>query len=209
MGSLRVGHNWATSLSLSCIGEGNGNPLQCSCLENPRDGGAWWAAIYGVAQSRKQLKRLSSSSSSSRSKGSSTFLVLPKSQVLPRSSWDSFIQNHLLKKQVNHLSTKNWLPCGKNRTFWWQEKAPQNVSIIFKCVLLYWWYKKNTRSIDSWIQNYMYSLALNSLFMVMSLNKWKAPQIHVSQLCLLIAGCILANNWAFLSLRFLTGKNFT
>ena len=38
--------------SLSCIGEGNGNPLQCSCLENPRDGEAWWAAVYGVAQSR-------------------------------------------------------------------------------------------------------------------------------------------------------------
>ena len=51
--------------SLSCIGEGNGNPLQCSCLENPRDGGAWWAAIYGVAQSRTRLKRLSSPSSSS------------------------------------------------------------------------------------------------------------------------------------------------
>ena len=49
--------------SLSCIGEGNGYPLQCSCLENPRDGGAWWAAIYGVAQSRTRLKRLSSSSS--------------------------------------------------------------------------------------------------------------------------------------------------
>ena len=49
--------------SLSCTGEGNGNPLQCSCLENPRDGGAWWAAICGVAQSRT-LKRLSSSSSS-------------------------------------------------------------------------------------------------------------------------------------------------
>ena len=47
--------------SPSCIGEANGNPLQCSCLENPRDGGAWWAAIYGVAQSRTQLKRLSSS----------------------------------------------------------------------------------------------------------------------------------------------------
>ena len=43
-------------------GEGNGNPLQCSCLENPRDGGAWWAAVYGVAQSRTRLKRLSSSS---------------------------------------------------------------------------------------------------------------------------------------------------
>ena len=51
--------------SLSCIGEGNGNPLQCSCLENPRDGGAWWAAVYGVAQSRTRLKRLSSSSSGS------------------------------------------------------------------------------------------------------------------------------------------------
>ena len=49
--------------SLSCIGEGNGNPLQCSCLENPRDRGAWWAAIYGVAQSQTRLKRLSSSSS--------------------------------------------------------------------------------------------------------------------------------------------------
>ena len=49
----------------SCTGEGNGNPLQCSCLENPRDGEAWWAAIYGVAQSWTQLKRLSSSSSSS------------------------------------------------------------------------------------------------------------------------------------------------
>ena len=48
---------------LSCIGEGNGKPLQCSCLENPRDGGAWWAAVYGVAQSRTQLKRLSRLSS--------------------------------------------------------------------------------------------------------------------------------------------------
>ena len=44
-------------------GEGNGSPLQCSCLENPRDGGAWWASVYGVAQSQTQLKRLSSSSS--------------------------------------------------------------------------------------------------------------------------------------------------
>ena len=58
--SLRVGHDRATSLSR--IGEGNGNPLQCSCLENPRDGGAWWAASYGVTQSQTRLKRLSSSS---------------------------------------------------------------------------------------------------------------------------------------------------
>ena len=63
MRSWRIGHDWATSLSLSCIGEGNGNPLQCSCLENPRDGGAWWAAVYGDAQSRTRMKQLSSSSS--------------------------------------------------------------------------------------------------------------------------------------------------
>ena len=49
--------------SLSCIGEGDGNPLQCSCPENPRVGGTWWAAVYGVAQSRTRLKWLSSSSS--------------------------------------------------------------------------------------------------------------------------------------------------
>ena len=55
--------------SLSCIGEGNGNPLQCSCLEDPRDGRAGWAAVYGVAQSRTRLKRLSSSSSRMTGKG--------------------------------------------------------------------------------------------------------------------------------------------
>ena len=49
--------------SFSCTGEGNGNALQCSCLENPRNGGAWWAAFSGVSQSRTRLKRLSSSSS--------------------------------------------------------------------------------------------------------------------------------------------------
>ena len=58
MGSRRVGQTERLHFyfSLSCIGEGNGNPLQCSCLENPRDGGAWWAAIYGVAQSWTLLK---------------------------------------------------------------------------------------------------------------------------------------------------------
>ena len=54
MGLLRVGHTEQLHFhfSLSYIAEGNGNPLQCSCLENPRDGRAWWAAVYGVAQSR-------------------------------------------------------------------------------------------------------------------------------------------------------------
>jgi len=64
-GSLRVRHDCLPfHFSLSCIGEGNGNPLQYSCLENPRDGRAWWVAIYGVAQSQTQLKWLSSRSSS-------------------------------------------------------------------------------------------------------------------------------------------------
>ena len=62
--------------SLSCIGEGNGNPLQYSCLENPRDGGAWWAAVYGVAQSRTWLKRLSSSSSSTYRRGTKLYNLL-------------------------------------------------------------------------------------------------------------------------------------
>ena len=52
MGSLESDMTERLHFSLSCIGEGNGNPLQCSCLENPRDGGAWWAAVYGVAQSQ-------------------------------------------------------------------------------------------------------------------------------------------------------------
>ena len=55
--------NFTFTFHFSCLGEGNGNPLQCSCLENPRDGGAWWAAVYGVTQSQTRLKRLSSSSS--------------------------------------------------------------------------------------------------------------------------------------------------
>ena len=59
-GSHRVGHDWSNLAFMHvCIGKGNGNPLQCSCLENPRDRGAWWAAIYGVAQSRTWLKQLS------------------------------------------------------------------------------------------------------------------------------------------------------
>ena len=66
IGSQRVGHDTERlhfHFSLSCTGEGNGNPLQCSCLENPRDGGDCWVATYGVAQSRTRLKQLSSSSS--------------------------------------------------------------------------------------------------------------------------------------------------
>ena len=66
--------------SISRIGEGNGNPLQCSCLENPRDGGAWWAAVYEVAQSRTRLKRLSSSSSMKQNQGHREQTVVVKGE---------------------------------------------------------------------------------------------------------------------------------
>ena len=78
MGSLGVGYKWATSLS--CIGEGNGNPLQCSCLENPRDRGAWWAAVHGVTQSRTWLKWLSSSSRSNLYLLPHTYIITAKNQ---------------------------------------------------------------------------------------------------------------------------------
>ena len=82
--------------SLSCIGEENGNPLQCSWLENPRDRGAWWAAVYGVAQSQTRLKRLSSSSSSSSS--SSRLLCL----------WESLLKykNVLFQYSIPNPSVK-------------------------------------------------------------------------------------------------------
>ena len=82
MGSLRVKKDWATSLSLSFIGEGNGNSLHCSCLENPSDGGAWWAAIYGDAQSWRRLKWLTSSSRSSLLLRTSLFSVSRGSSVI-------------------------------------------------------------------------------------------------------------------------------
>ena len=87
--------------SLSCIGEGNGNPLQCSCLENPRDGGAWWASVYGVAQSRTRLKRLSSSSSSDFE------ISLHISHLLVKRIW----QHGILNPTGTQLAgAKYWLP---------------------------------------------------------------------------------------------------
>ena len=97
--------------SLLCMGGGNGNPLQCSCLENPRDGGAWWAAVYGVTQSRTRLKRLSSSSSS-------VFVsMLPSPFVPPSASWphpvsDAFFPSPLyssLQAKSSSVTEAAWL----------------------------------------------------------------------------------------------------
>ena len=79
--------------SLSCIGEGNGNPLHCSCLENPKDGGVWWAAVYGVAQSRTQLKWLSSNSSSIMIFVLQHFIVFHEICLTP--SKIEFLESHL------------------------------------------------------------------------------------------------------------------
>ena len=81
--------------SLSGIGEGNGNPLQCSCLENPRDGGAWWAAVYGVTQSRTRLKRLRSSSSS---------WIIRKAREFQKNIYFSFIN---YAKSFDYVDQKN------------------------------------------------------------------------------------------------------
>ena len=93
--------------SLSCTGEGNGNPLQCSCLENPRGSRAWWAAVCGVAQSRTGLKRLSSSSS--------VYMSTPVSQFIPPCFplWDPHVCSlHLclfLLETAPHLLSQAYL----------------------------------------------------------------------------------------------------
>ena len=97
--------------SLSCIGEGNGNPLQCSCLENPRVGGAWWAAVYGVAQSRTRLKRLSSSSSRWR-------WALPRS---PPSEWTVIHRQTLKAKHTRGQSHSGY--CLQVSNALWREMS--------------------------------------------------------------------------------------
>ena len=90
--------------SLSWIGEGNGDPLQCSCLENPRDGGAWWAAIYWVTQSQTWLKWLNSSSSSSSCSVPKPYLTL--SRILLNAKWLNS-SNHISFNQIHCKCKQN------------------------------------------------------------------------------------------------------
>ena len=117
-GLRRVGHDWVTSLSF--IGEGNGNPLQCSCLENSRDGGAWWAAVYGFAQSRTRLKRLSSSSLAQSSALRATKHNILHNHSTLNSSWNRysvsfFIIRHL--KGVEEVWKAEWNQTRTNACF--------------------------------------------------------------------------------------------
>ena len=107
--------------SLLRIGEGNGNPLQCSCLENPRDGGAWLAAVYGVAQSSTRLKRLSSSSNYMLGTMLCISVYVVSYKSLPKNpvrymvllmfstelNWDSEMLWTALSRSLNSLSSKN------------------------------------------------------------------------------------------------------
>ena len=109
--------------SLSCIGEWNGNPLQCSCLENPRDGGAWWAAVYGVAQSRTRLKPLSSSSSNCHLEG----MARPANVIL-QWTWQSCRMKMCpascpTSEWINiHPAVHNYLSLTPNSLLHWSKK---------------------------------------------------------------------------------------
>ena len=94
--------------SLSCIGERNGNPLQGSCLENPRDGGAWWAAVYGVTQSWTRLKRLSSSSKVNL--WASLVAQMVKNPLSMQATWVWYLgwEDALEKGMTNHSLILSW-----------------------------------------------------------------------------------------------------
>ena len=111
--------------SLSCFGEGNGNPLQYSCLENPRDGGSWWAAIYGVTQSRRRLKRLSSSSSSGSFRTSLVAQLVKNSPAM----WETWVkslgwEDPLKKGTATHSSILVWrIPWTGESSPWGRKKS--------------------------------------------------------------------------------------
>ena len=128
MGSHRVGHNWRDLACMCALEEGNGNPLQYSCLENPRDREAWWGAICGVAQNQTQLKQLNSSSSSN---NMASFLV------------EDFLSQKQQTKFLSYLiSDSHWLmaahpgpnscPYGWNHHDWYRELSRHPLYVVWR-----------------------------------------------------------------------------
>ena len=133
MGALSVTTRSLGKSQINCtdvvcpFGEGNGTPLQCSCLENPRDGGAWWAAVYGVAQSRARLKRLSSSSSS-----------VPLGELYPRALPIPGMVWATLSPNTTDIWGQIVLCCGLSYKWWdvWQHPCPLPMEASSTCSLL-------------------------------------------------------------------------
>ena len=113
--------------SLSCLGEGNGNPLQCSCLENPRVGGAWWAAVYGVEQSQTWLKRLNSSSSSS---------VTSKFTLVSQRPWRAMCFSSFVKGRKFKFREIKWLEPRSVRLQSWGSSSTSSHIILTSLVCL-------------------------------------------------------------------------
>ena len=114
--------------SLACIGEGNGDLLQCSCLKNPRDGGAWWADIYGVAQSRTWLKRLSSNQYSKRYLSIFTINSQTKKKIITVASHNGNMINPIAVTRVHYHMWNRWpvqVRCMKQGTQNWCSGATQ------------------------------------------------------------------------------------
>ena len=148
--------------SLSCIGEGNGNPLQCSCLQNPRDRGAWWAAVYGVAQSRTQLEWLSSSNSRRHVEKNFTIIIF----VI--NIWKHLTCLQQNKYQVitvhTYLQCKKIITCSKGlKTCLGMQKQPKlvaregkSIHKSFKCISTKLGLTENTQKIFQQLAKYIF-----------------------------------------------------
>ena len=186
--------------SLSCIGEGNGNPLQCSCLENPWDGGAWWAAVYGVAQSWTRLKRLSSSSNGD---CMGRFYSLPCPKVLLRKSdheWIPFCQILLSRLSFFSLKKLKLLPDASIYSKDVSSRKPvnfclvENISLLFLFLNKIIWKQGERRpwlqrswglTLSRWWQNFLQvllqSLWVKSLLRTVLSHQWHTEPLSSSK----------------------------
>ena len=163
------------SLFTFIIGEGNGNPLQCSCLENPRDGGAWWASVYGVARSQTRLKQLSSSSSSSPS-SSPLFKLLLYDEILWHKtslSWSEVFGQNTLPQWPS------WSPASRTKLFHFQP---------LWCWLKWPWFFGDHVTLFSYMCLFL-SSCISSIFLLLQVFFFRSKygNLWLFLLCVLIA----------------------